>query len=48
VEDKAEEAYRQILNKNYTKPYPGAFCIGLGIDDATRQIGASHFESERL
>ena len=38
---KAEEAYRQIIEKKYATPYPGAVCIGLGIDDTTRQISAS-------
>ena len=41
---KAEEAYRQIIDKNYATPYPNALCLGLGIDDVTRQIGASHFD----
>jgi hypothetical protein len=35
---KAKEAIRQIANKNYAKPYPDAFCIGLAIDDTVRQI----------
>jgi len=35
---KAEEAYRQIIDKNYAKPYPDAVCIGLAIDDSLRQI----------
>jgi hypothetical protein len=35
---KAEEAYRQIMDKNYAKLYPDAFCIGLAIDDSLRQI----------
>jgi len=35
---KAEEAYRQIIEKNYATPYPGAICVGLGIDDTKRQI----------
>jgi hypothetical protein len=43
AEDKAEEAYRQILDKNYAKPYPDALYLGLGIDDAVRQITASRF-----
>ena len=37
---KAEEAYRQIIDKQYAKPYPGAVCLGLGIDDTARQITA--------
>jgi hypothetical protein len=35
---KAEEALRQIMDNNYANPYPDAFCIGLAIDDAARQI----------
>jgi hypothetical protein len=35
---KAEEAYRQIIDKNYAAPYPDAICIGLAIDDTVRQI----------
>jgi hypothetical protein len=35
---KAEEAYRQIFEKNYAKPYPNAICIGMAIDDEKRQI----------
>jgi len=41
AEKKAEEAYRQILTKNYAAPYPHAFYLGLGIDDTARQITAS-------
>ena len=41
AEKKAEEAYRQIVEKNYALPYPGAVCLGLGIDDTARQITAS-------
>ena len=37
-EDKAEEAIRQIADKNYAKPYPEVICIGLAIDDSQRQI----------
>jgi hypothetical protein len=37
-EKKAEEALRQIVDKQYAKPYPDAVCIGLGIDDSLRQI----------
>ena len=36
--DKAEEAYRQIIEKQYAKPFSSAICVGLGIDDAVRQI----------
>ena len=35
---KAEEAFQQIKDKNYAKPYPDAVCIGLAIDDSLRQI----------
>ena len=28
VEDKAEEACRQIIEKNYALPYPDAICLG--------------------
>jgi hypothetical protein len=35
---KAEEACRQIFEKNYNKPYPHAICVGLAIDDSARQI----------
>jgi hypothetical protein len=45
AEMKAEEAFRQIKDKNYASPYPGAICLGLGIDDAKRQIGASQVEN---
>jgi len=37
---KAKEALQQIIDKNYAKPYPGAVCMGLAIDDAIRQITA--------
>ena len=37
---KAEEAYRQIVENQYTKPYQNVTSIGLGIDDAERQIKA--------
>jgi hypothetical protein len=36
--EKAEEALRQIMDKNYAKPYPDAICIGMAIDDSQRQI----------
>jgi hypothetical protein len=35
---KAEEACRQIFEKNYNKPYPHTICVGLAIDDSARQI----------
>ena len=35
---KAEEALRQIIDKNYAAPYPDAVCVGMAIDDAVRQI----------
>ena len=38
AEKKAEEAYRQIIERQYAKPFPGAICVGLGIDDTLRQI----------
>jgi len=34
----AEEAYRQIIDKNYAKPYIDAICVGMAIDDTLRQI----------
>ena len=40
VTQKAEEALRQIIDNNYGKPFPNAICLGLGIDDKERQIGA--------
>jgi hypothetical protein len=45
AEDKAKEAFRQIVDKNCAKPFPNATCIGLGIDDAQRQITAYRVES---
>jgi hypothetical protein len=45
-EGKAEEALRQIMDKNYAKPYPDAFCIGLAIDNSLRQI--THSKSSFL
>ena len=39
VKKRAKEAYCQIVEKQYAKPYPNAICIGLGLDDALRQIG---------
>lgn len=36
--EKAEEALRQIIGKNYAGIYPEAICIGLAIDDSFRQI----------
>ena len=38
AEIKAKEAYQQIIEKNYAKPFPNAICLGLGIDDMARQI----------
>jgi hypothetical protein len=35
---KAEEALRQIIDKNYATQYPDAICVGLAIDNAQRQI----------
>ena len=40
AEKKAQEACQQIIEKQYAKPYPNAACLGLCIDDATRQITA--------
>jgi hypothetical protein len=36
--EKAEEALRQIKDKNYAATYPDAICLGLAIDDSLRQI----------
>ena len=44
AKQKAEEAYCQIIDKNYATPYPGAVCLGLGIDDTARQITHSMTE----
>ena len=41
AEQKAGEAYRQIIEKNYATPYLDAVCLGLAIDDTERQITAS-------
>jgi len=38
VKKKAEEAIKQIEDKNYAMHYPEAICIGLAIDDTVRQI----------
>ena len=38
AELKALEACQQIIDKDYDKPYPGAFYIGMAIDDSLRQI----------
>ena len=35
---KAEEAFRQIEDNNYAKPFSNAICIGMAINDAERQI----------
>jgi hypothetical protein len=35
---KAEEAYNQIFDKNYDKPYQNPICVGLAIDDEKRAI----------
>jgi hypothetical protein len=40
AEAKADEALRQIEEKNYAKPFPDAVCLGVGIADAERQITA--------
>jgi len=46
-EEKAEEALRQIADKNYAKPYPDAICAGLAIDDSQRQI-INYFVQEKF
>jgi len=35
---KAEEALRQIIDKNYAAPYPEAMYVGMAIDDSLRQV----------
>jgi hypothetical protein len=35
---KAKEAMQQIIDNNYAEPFPGAICLGLGIDDEKRMI----------
>jgi hypothetical protein len=45
AEKKAEEAFRQIIDKNYAKPYPNAISLSLGIDNEARQITASQSSS---
>jgi hypothetical protein len=37
-ENKATEALKQINDKNYAGQYADTVCIGIAIDDATRQI----------
>ena len=37
-EKKADEAFQQIEDNNYAKPYSNTVCIGLAIDDTARQI----------
>ena len=44
--EKAEEAIRQIMDKNYAKPYPDAICVGLAIDDSQRQITSYIFVTQ--
>jgi hypothetical protein len=36
--EKVEEAYNQIFEQHYNKPYPNAICIGMAIEDEKRQI----------
>jgi hypothetical protein len=43
-EAKAQEALKQIKEKNYAAPYPDAICVGIAIDDRKRQI--TNFLSE--
>jgi hypothetical protein len=38
---KAKEAMEQIIEKNYAKPYPGAFCVAMAVDDEKREITAA-------
>ena len=38
AEKRAKEAYQQIIEKQYAKPYINAICLGLGIDNVLRQI----------
>ena len=45
AETKAEEALRQIIDNQYALPYPNAVCLGLGIDNAARQIIAWRVDS---
>jgi hypothetical protein len=40
----AENAMKQIKDNNYAKPYPGAVCLGVAIDDTKRQITNFEFE----
>ena len=35
---KADDAFQQMIDKNYALPYPDAVCIAMVIDDAVRQI----------
>jgi hypothetical protein len=35
---KAKEAFQQIIDNQYAKPYPNAVCVGIAIDDSVRQI----------
>ena len=44
AETKAKEAYQQIIDNNYAKPFHNAICLGLGIDDNERQITAFQVE----
>jgi len=38
AEEKAEEAYMQIIEKNYASPYSYAICLGLEVDNSERKI----------
>jgi hypothetical protein len=38
IEKTAAKALKQIVDKQYAVPYPGAVCVGLAIDDKERQI----------
>jgi hypothetical protein len=35
---KAQEAYNQIFEKNYDKPFRSPLCLGMAIDNEQRQI----------
>ena len=44
---KAQEAFKQIIDNNYAKPYPNAVCIGMAIDDEVRQITEYRINNEQ-
>jgi len=43
---KADKAFRQMIDNNYAKPYPGAVCIAMVIDDEKRQITEYRMKNE--